>query len=73
MWIMEQNEKSLYNIEKFSGIHVIGFGNAYNITGIDKDTAAEIELGKYPTEDRAKEVLISLLTDIDKTRFVMPN
>ena len=74
MWIMGQNEKSLFNSERFSGIHVytITTDKSYCISGIDKRTGAEIDLAAYRTESKAKSVLVELMTNIDKVRFIMP-
>lgn len=72
MWIMGQNEKSLFLVERFCGIHVYKQKDRYQIVGIDRDTGAEIGLAEYDSEEKSKEVLIDLLTNIDKTRYVMP-
>lgn len=75
MWIMGQNEKSLFNLSRFGGIHI--YKNTMNpkpfmIVGVDNATGSEIELAEYQDEDRAKEVLIDLLANIDRTRYVLP-
>ena len=74
MWIMGQNEKSLFNVNRFDGIHIyrVRNDNMYCIVGIDKETGTEIDLAEYDSEDKAKEVFIDFLTNIDKVRYVMP-
>lgn len=73
MWIMGQNEKSLFNTDRFGGIHVYKVTNdRYCISGIDRVTGAEIDLAEYDSEEKAKEVMIDLLSNIEKTRYVMP-
>lgn len=74
MWLLGQNEKSLFNVDRFNGIHIYKtkIDNRYCITGIDKGTGAEIDLAEYETEERAKDVLVDLLSNIDKLRYVMP-
>ena len=73
MWIMGQNEKSLFNSERFSGIHIYTVGDkGHCITGIDKMTGAEIDLAEYDSEIKAKEVLLDMLANITNTRYIMP-
>ena len=74
MWIMGQNEKSLFNLERFSGIHIYKVPDGhYCISGIDKITGAEIDLAEYDNEDKAIEVLLDLLANITNARYVMPS
>lgn len=73
MWIMGQNEKSIFNSERFSGIHICTVSEEkYIITGIDKRTGAEIDLAKYDSEIKAKEVLLDMMANITNTRYIMP-
>ena len=73
MWIMGQNEKSLFNAERFSGIHIYKVTDGhYYISGIDKVTGAEIDLAQYDDEERAKEVLLDILSNITSVRYIFP-
>ena len=74
MWIMGQNEKSLFNMNRFDGIHIYTEAKRqkFTLVGIDHTTGSEIELAEYREEDRAKEILTDLLVNIDKTRYVLP-
>ena len=73
MWIMGQNEKSLFDADRFSGIHIYKVTDGhYYISGIDKITGAEIDLAEYDSEDKAKEVLLDILANITSQRYVMP-
>jgi hypothetical protein len=72
MWIMGQNERSLFNAERFGGIHIYNADKGFYITGIDKETGSEIELALYSSEQKAKSVLVELMTNIEKVRFIMP-
>jgi len=75
MWIMGQNEKSLFNVDRFDGIHIYRTkdDNNFVIVGIDKETGTEIDLAEYKTEDRAKDVLIDMLACIENVRYIMPS
>lgn len=73
MWIMGQNQTSLFDSRRFVGIHIYTVVKdvKYFISGIE-ETGNDIDLAEYSSEERAKSVLLDLLANLDKVRYVMP-
>lgn len=73
MFIMTQDNKNLLNSFYLMGFQIQGVAETKESQILGVTTAGQgLILGKYPTEDRSKEILMDILVNIDSLRYEMP-